>query len=430
MSFARTLTFAGLATSVLATIVVAQGCSSSSSPAEETTMDGGSKSSGSGKSSGTTSSTPDSGSVTTSGSSGSATGIPSGANAVPPAPSGSPTKSTATHNFAIHNLYLGDDTPYLATGVVSPTAADYPPSVGNVAWETIGYNLDGLDSTSTSTNVCTPSGSSKLQQVDGVGGIDNAFGHIIVAGLADLGMNLSQVVSEKIASGSFTIEIDTTGLDATQATATGSTQTATALGGQLFAGDDYDGMTAPPLTGAYFSKTDNWPVASELLNGTTVASGSKIKFPSSYVSNGTWVSGSPTSIDVSISFAGVVLNLTIASALMTFDYSVDASGQGHATKGIIAGALNTQQFLSALNSVLGGIDNGSYCSEAQSLLLPIITGAQDVIVDGNTVTNKAGTACNGISIGIAFDADEIAAPSVVAPKGDAGTAKPCPAAGG
>ena len=42
------------------------------------------------------------------------------------------------------------------------------------------------------------------------------------------------------------------------------------------------------------------------------------------------------------------------------------------------------------------------------------------------MTNVKGTACNGISLGRAFDADEIAQPDTVAPVADAGAATaPC-----
>ena len=47
------------------------------------------------------------------------------------------------------------------------------------------------------------------------------------------------------------------------------------------------------------------------------------------------------------------------------------------------------------------------------------------------MTNVKGTACNGITIGLAFDADEIAQPDTVAPVADAGAATaPCSLDGG
>jgi hypothetical protein len=422
MSIARTLSFAGLAGSIFASVLAAQACGGSSTT--ETPADGGSSkgssshsTSGSSATTGTTGSKGSSTTTTTTTSStttttmASNTPMPADAGGLPPAMMGNPTTSTQVHNFAIHHLYVGDDDP-------TPSYTADPN-----AWKTIGFNLDGLDTTSKSTNVCTPyTKGQTAQQADGANGIDNAFGAIVVQALGQLGLNLSQTVSEKIIGGSFTIEIDTKGLDSTN-----TSLSATALGGQLFAGGAYTGG-APPLTGNYFSITDNWPVDQALLANGTIAGGSKLVFPAAYVTNGTWVSGTPINLSLALSLEGQTLSLTIHHALISFDYSVSGS-QGLATKGIIAGVLETQEFITAINQVLGGISGGSYCSLAQSLFFPTILGAQDIIINADgSVSNTAGTACNGISIGLAFDADEIAVPSVIAAGSDAGTLKPCPGA--
>jgi hypothetical protein len=45
------------------------------------------------------------------------------------------------------------------------------------SWSSIGYNLDGLCTTASSTDVCTQAqGASKSEQTDGPGGIDNSYG--------------------------------------------------------------------------------------------------------------------------------------------------------------------------------------------------------------------------------------------------------------
>ncbi len=409
MKFARTLTFAGIAGSTLATIIVAQGCGSSST---EETADA-SKTTSSSKTSGSKSSSSSSSGSGVTPDAGTDAG---GGTGLPPAMSGSVTPTpTAAHNFAIHHLYIGDTDP-------NPTYMTDP-----AAWKTIGYNLDGLDTTAKSTNVCKPYTNGMLsQQVDGVGGIDNAFGSTIVPALGQLGINLSQTVYEKIIQGAFTIEIDTAGLDSTV-----TSQTATGLGGQLFAGLTYPGT--PPLnSGGFFALTDDWPVSSELLTSSTPPLKSMISFPASYVTNGTWVSGTPIVLNLSLSLEGQTLNLQINSALVTFDYSV-VGGQGIAKNGIIAGVLDTAQLLTAIKQVLGdlGTPPGEYCSFF-SLVVNTIENAQDIIIDPSTgaVSNMSGTPCNGISIGLAFDADEIVVPDMVAPKTDAGTPHSCAVDGG
>jgi hypothetical protein len=333
-----------------------------------------------------------------------------GVTGQPPAMTGPPTTSTQTHNFAIHHLYLGDDDP-------NPAYTADPN-----AWKSIGYDLDGKVTTASSRDVCTPyTRGQTAQQIDGVDGIDNAFGDIIVAALSQLGVNLSQTNSEKIIAGEFTTEIDTTGLDDTNPTAS-----AIDLGGQLFAGTAYPGGT-PPSTGSYFSISDSWPVDGTGLNGGTIASGSKIVFPGAYVTSGTWVSGAPVTLGLNMSIGIATTVITIHDAVITFNYTV-AAGQGLAGRGIIAGVLDTAEFIKAVNAAIGSFDNGAYCSLLQSVFIPTIEGAQDIILDPSTgsVSNTAGTPCNAISIGLAFDADEIQPPSQVGAVVDAGAAMPCP----
>jgi len=406
MKLVRTLTFAGLgAGSLAALVLMSQGCGSTAAngPEDSGTGSSSSKSSSKSSSSGSTS-------ATSSGSnSGSASSTAVGGGTPPPA-SGPATTSTTKHNFAIHHLYVGDDTP----------TPSYTPS--STAWKTIGYNIDGLDTTASSTNVCTPyTHGQTAQQIDGANGIDNAFGSQIVPQLSAIG-NLSSTVSLKIIGGSFSILIDTTGLT----DSTTPAQTNTALGGELFAGSTYTGGGAPPLTGTSFSLTDNWPVSSALLtDGMTIAGGSKINFPAAYVTNNVWVSGAPVNLGLSLSLEGETLTLTIHSAVISFTRTVDSAGQNHATNGIISGVLETTEFISAINQVVGQISGGAECSLV-SAIEPLIYNAQDIIIDSTTgaVSNTAGTPCNGVSIGLAFDADEIAQPSVVAPNVDAGTALP------
>ena len=62
----------------------------------------------------------------------------------PPPSTGPATTSTTEHNFAIHHLYLGDTDPTPAF----TTDAN--------AWKNLGYNIDGLTSTMSSTGLCSP----------------------------------------------------------------------------------------------------------------------------------------------------------------------------------------------------------------------------------------------------------------------------------
>jgi len=415
MKLTRTsLTIAAIGLTSFAALTAGQGCSSSSgSPATENPdsgkpgTDSGKPSTDSGKP-GTDSGKPG----TDSGKPGKDSGSDKTDAGRPPQPTGSPTTSTTKHNFAVHNLYFGDTLP---TPAFTP-----PPTGGTPPWETFGYNIDGLITTATSTDVCTPYMGMTQAQVDGKNGIDNAFGSVLFPSLQELSSTIgSQSLSGDVAAGKFTLMFDTVGLSTTQP------QTAINLTGSLFAGSTY-GAT-PPLTGTSFSITDDWPVNGSLLvNPTDITSGSKILFGNSYITNGTWVSGQQTgssagSIVLALSIMGYNLNLTINDPVVTMPVSVDGSGQFHATEGFVSGVIETSQLVASLNGILAGI---GLCS-AEGDAIQILDEAQDILIasDG-TVSNTAGTACNGISIGLAFDADEIAQPDMIAPVADAGGVTP------
>lgn len=312
----------------------------------------------------------------------------------PPRPSGDAAAASAPINFAIHHLWLGDS---------DPTPAF---TADSNAWSTFGYNIDGLITNANSTDVCTKaSGAKAAIQVDGVHGIDNSFGKNVVTLLATAISNLSKTVTGSITDGSFTILIDTTGLTASPS------QTNTGLTGSLFSGAPYGG--APPVADASaFLVTDDWPVTSSSLAGSLDA-GAAIAFPSAYVSNGLWVSGAPVDLTLLLSLQGQPLVLHIHQAILSFTHSVDASGQDHATGGMIAGVLKTSEFLEEINIVAAQQD---YCAAA-GLLLNSMRSASDIQHDG---TNVAGQPCDGISIGLAFDADAIAQPDKVVQSVDAG----------
>jgi len=96
--------------------------------------------------------------------------------------------------------------------------------------------------------------------------------------------------------------------------------------------------------------------------------------------------------------------------------TVDGAGQYHAKVGQISGVIETSELLNAINVIGGKL---GYCSVI-SAVLPSIQASQDIIISGSSVSNTAGTPCNGISIGLDFDADEIALPSTIIPPVDAG----------
>src|SRR5512142_711378 len=79
----------------------------------------------------------------------------------PPPDSGTPTTVTAT--YALQTIFLGE--------------ADRNGNPSTTAWKDYGFNLDGLQTIKSSTDVCTlQPGAPTMNQADGNNGIDNAWG--------------------------------------------------------------------------------------------------------------------------------------------------------------------------------------------------------------------------------------------------------------
>jgi hypothetical protein len=321
----------------------------------------------------------------------------SGVNCItaPAAPSGG-TPTSAKHNYAIHKLYLGDTD---RSGVMN---AD--------AWKSYGFNLDNLVTTKASTDVCTlASGAAKTTQVDGNGGIDNSFGaNIMPIVITTAGSDAANKINTSINTGSFTIMAFITGFDDTA----GSMANATGLSGVVLAGGNYGSFTDGGTPS--WNTSTHWPIRPELLScgpncpqGSDPVADAKIKFPMAYQANGTFVNGSPADIDISLTIGGQALDLSIHSAVITFQ----PAGTGHVTNGNIAGVINTAELIQSLKGVAGHISTSLCSGSAFDSISQQITQASDIHIDGSTVSNNNTVACNGISVGIGFDADEIAAPT-------------------
>jgi hypothetical protein len=196
--------------------------------------------------------------------------------------------------------------------------------------------------------------------------------------------------------------LDITGLS------TDAKQTATGLTGQLFAGGKFSQTTGVNPT---WTTADDWPVLADLLNdGMTIASGSKIKFGSSYIVNGTWVNGSPGDVVLTLAIGGQALSLTVHQAIITFDHTSAA----HADNGTIAGVITTDELIMGLKAVAGRISTSLCSGSAFDSIAQQIRQASDIMHDG---TNVAGTSCDAISIGLGFTSDQIGEPMTVAPIG-------------
>jgi hypothetical protein len=146
-----------------------------------------------------------------------------------------------------------------------------------------------------------------------------------------------------------------------------------------------------------------------------------VKISNAYQAGGTFVSGAPAQIQLALTLGGQSITLDIVSAIVTFQ----PSSPGHVTNGIIAGVIQTEALISSIQNVLGFIGGGQLCSgNAVTNIENEIRQKSDIVVNGNTISNDPTATCNGITIGLGFEADEIAQPTTVAPAAAPG-ANPC-----
>ena len=319
---------------------------------------------------------------------------------VPPSPTSgaSPADGTGSVTFAISKLYLGDTDPDGTSDKLN-------------GWKQFGYNIDGLCSSASSTDLCKPADNASHANVypDGNGGIDNAFGEFILPIILSVASDASARVNQSIAGGDATVLFEMQKL--------GTSTDYTPLNVSVFNGGD---LGAVPR----FDGTDAWPVLSSSLNdGATLASGAKISGPNGYLAGDTWVSGDlgPMPLTLYPFGGGVRLILPIDHAVITLQ--LDATHQ-HGTKGVISGVMDTQLFLSGFRETMGRIDP-TLCSgpTVDSISTQIVQGS-DILDDGTQDPTKV---CDSISVGIGFDAYPVQLGAVQQPPTP--LPSPCPDAG-
>lgn len=306
--------------------------------------------------------------------------------------------------FAVSSLLLGETT---RAGALETWA-----------WKKYGYDLDGLTTTKDSTNVCTlHMGAPATNQVDGDGGVDNAFGALILP-IIQVGTSIqipSDNATKLIASGAWTLQIEVRGLSGD------ANQTATGLEVQMFTSGPFGATPS-------FDSTTDWPVLpSSLTDGQTLASGARVTFATSYVTNGVVVALSasqPLVIPVELAtktgsaLPVATLELRIRDAIVTFDATTGDNGT-------IAGIIDSDDAIAAA-AAFGPAFDKSLCGPAFLGIADQIRQAQDILSDG---TNHAGATCDAISIGIGFTAKRVANPTQVGVD-PTPPPEPCPVDGG
>ena len=278
-------------------------------------------------------------------------------------------------NFVAHALYLGD--------------VDRDGGSGPNAWQDFGADLDGKTTASDSTDVCTLyAGAPQSTQADGPNGLDNSFGRNVMPIFTTIfGADLDSQVNMQIDQGGPTFMIDFKNLT------DDTSQTLDPLPGQLFGGVHPGAPT--------WDTSSRWEVYKNTTASGTLASGAKANFSTAKIANGTWASNGTG--DLQLSAAGLVVTLHHASVVLTH---VSA----HHVSGTVSGVLDTEEFVEAVRVGFAQLEGASSCSGASfDAIASQIRQASDILKDG---TNTSGVACNGISAGIGFEADETAPPNM------------------
>jgi len=290
-----------------------------------------------------------------------------GTMGLPPDPGGPAPTSMATTNLAISKLYYGD--------------TDRSGNPGMNAWQSYGLNIDGKDTTASSTHVCTlVAGSSKQVQVDGPGGIDNSFGENIVPILSTLNASFSAQGNASLTGGDSTSVFSITGLG-------GPGSTFSPVPGTM-------SRLAPAATPPQWQGNDlRNPDVNALM----------LSFSSGYENGGVWVGSPPGSFafDLHIGATGSpTLPMQVIAATLQ-----PSSSLGSATQGNLAAVVTANAFINWLQQIAGAITTSLCSGSAFQSIAQQIQQTSDIVMDAQgNVSNSAGTTCNAISVGLGFDA--------------------------
>jgi hypothetical protein len=301
---------------------------------------------------------------------------------VPPAaPANGATGDGDGTVLAARKWYFGDTT---RAGASDPNA-----------WKKFGYDLDGLKSTRTSTNHCKlAEGASDSVKTDGDNGIDNSFGPNIMPIMTGINPQFATLINDNVTAGFFAmiLEIEKVGTGADYVN----------LPAALYFGANVGEIVGSPPK---WDGSDVWPVYCDLMtdckaSGTMQLDGgnqSTVKFPNSYMTGRTWVSGPGSVVTMTLLVGGVTFSLKITKAVITAELNATNTG---GTNGVIAGILDTEQVVSTISQLAGRISTSLCDGSALDEVKNSIRKASDIMSDG---TQNPNATCNGITVGLGFD---------------------------
>jgi hypothetical protein len=238
-------------------------------------------------------------------------------------------------------------------------------------------------STAASTNVCQVNmgAAPSVPYPDGNNGIDNSWGKNVLPLLLNLDTAWVTNVNGALQAGQFNTLFEMHCLPAT-GDATGFTTKlfrATPLG------------STPKLDG-----TDTWPVAPELLTNPTDPESSAISSGNCSVTGTTFDTGKNQTLPLTFPFGNVAMNLILQAAQVTMTLSADRKS---ATGGMVGGVINTQALVNEVKKV--GYARTLCGNSVLTTIITMVEQSSDILSDGTQDPSKT---CDGISIGLGFDA--------------------------
>lgn len=310
----------------------------------------------------------------------------------PPGPM-QPADGTSTVTFAVSSVLWGNTDPDGGLDLAD-------------GWKQYGYNIDGVAPGDVAA-FCKPvqGASATLVHQEGIDGIENAFGHIVLPLLPENTTIDNCICCDIPRPSTVLLSLDQLGTGSSYNPLPARVASSNPPDNYFDAG----GCGYPPFDG-----TDVWPVDQ----------GTAESLTASYFVNDTWVSGPIARL--SVVFQGIDVPQTpfpfdIVHARITM--RLDPTHKT-ATAGVISGVLPTADFQHQLLMFAGSVSPSFCTSSILMSLLDSIGQASDIMQDGTQDPTKT---CDGISIGLGFVAsiDQVGptVPAVTAPDpcvGDAG----------
>jgi hypothetical protein len=180
------------------------------------------------------------------------------------------------------------------------------------------------------------------------------------------------------------------------------------------AGPDYRDLRGAFVIGAplgaspAWSGSDVWPLSGVSLSGADVSTAS-LAFTGGYMVERTLVArpGGMGLLTIGAT-EGARIELPITHLTVTMNVSNDGMS---ATNGIVSGVIPTERLVDAARVLVAALPPNGFCRQAFESVASTLRQASDILVDGSIAPNKP---CDGVSIGLGFEATRVALGPVVA----------------